>query len=453
MKYLVIFLVLFGFMMILSVNNIYAMPPFHSQEIYDFSNVIVVGKVISVNSTFSPTHNLYEIQVEKFLKNPQDLDVLFAAGQKTANIRLGNQVFDVNDRGLFYLINNTIGYDPYFGIFGVYPTSQLIEPEWDKCNIFEKEITREHWFLGGGGITPKIQQGTNSDIENFNKDKPVTVTYDVSNLSDSVQEFDLDGTLVSHVTASKVMATMNQHIILEPCTIYNTIDWEFTPSMTGFYNFEIKDSRSGSYGLGFTVVDNDSTVIKSPLKQIKSGVALVDVQCKDGKVSAVRYDRMRVACVSLDTEGKLMMRGWATMRLAMPGDNISHALCNNYEGKWHQEYFGCRDITDFQCSLMGGELVDNLSICYNGICPDKLYSLCVTNPNLYIQYLDETEDDFRNRCGPSDTLRGPTPMPTECNSELIECTYVCGDTKRWLFFDEHGFEIDQTTAGMIVDRK
>ena len=66
-------------MMILSVNNIYAMPPFHSQEIYDFSNVIVVGKVISVNSTFSPTHNLYEIQVEKFLKNPQDLDVLFAA--------------------------------------------------------------------------------------------------------------------------------------------------------------------------------------------------------------------------------------------------------------------------------------------------------------------------------------------------------------------------------------
>jgi hypothetical protein len=141
------------------------------------------------------------------------------------------------------------------------------------------------------------------------------------------------------------------------------------------------------------------------------------------------------------------------MRLAMPEDNISHALCNNYEGKWHQEYFGCRDITDFQCSLMGGELVDNLSICYNGICPDKLYSLCVTNPNLYIQYPNETEDDFRNRCGPSDTLRGPTPMPTECNSELIECTYVCGDTKRWLFFDEHGFEIDQTTAGMIVDRK
>jgi len=199
--------------------------------------------------------------------------------------------------------------------------------------------------------------------------------------------------------------------------------------------------------------DSGKTEITSPLKQIKNGVALVDVQCSDGKVPAIRYDKMRVACVSLDTESKLMMRGWATMRLAMPGDNISHALCNNYEGKWHQEYFGCRDITDFQCSLMGGELVDNLSICYNGICPDKLYSLCVTNPNLYIQYPNETEDDFRNRCGPSDTLRGPTPMPTECNSELIECTYVCGDTKRWLFFDEHGFEIDQTTAGMIVDRK
>ncbi|GEM_PF-6939284 len=190
----------------------------------------------------------------------------------------------------------------------------------------------------------------------------------------------------------------------------------------------------------------------SPLKQIKAGTALVDVQCSDGKVPAIRYDRMRVACVSLDTESKLVMRGWATMRLAMPGDNISHALCNNYDGKWHPQYFGCRDITDFQCSLMGGEFVDNLSICHDGICPDKLYSLCVTNPNLYIQYPNETEEDIRNRCGPSDTLRGPTPMPTECNSELIECTYVCGDKRKWLFFDENGFEIDQITADMIVEQ-
>ncbi|TAK27165.1 MAG: hypothetical protein EPO37_01000 [Nitrosarchaeum sp.] len=54
--------------------------------------------------------------------------------------------------------------------------------------------------------------------------------------------------------------------------------------------------------------------VLSPLKQIKSGVALVDVQCKDGNVPAVRYDKMRVACVSLDTESKLVLRGWAVSK-------------------------------------------------------------------------------------------------------------------------------------------
>lgn len=116
---------------------------------------------------------------------------------------------------------------------------------------------------------------------------------------------------------------------------------------------------------------------KYPLKQIKSGVALVDIKCNEGKYPVVRYDRMRVACVSLDTESTLVMRGWATMRLAMPGDNISEALCNNYGGKWQQDHNGCRDISDLQCSLIGGKFVDDLKICYDGICPEKGFTVCV----------------------------------------------------------------------------
>lgn len=308
MRYFVIFLILIGFAVILS-TNVYAMPPFHSQETYDFSNVIAVGKVISVDSTFSPTHNLYEIKVEKFLKNQQDSDVLLAAGQKTANIRIGNQVFDVNDRGLFYLTNNTMGYDPYSGIFGISLESQLVKPEWEKCNIFDKEIPREHWVFGGTGPMPKIHQGNNTDVVNFKKDDLITVTYDVSNLSDSTQEFDLDGIiLVSNGTAFEVMSTMNQHIILEPCTIYKTIDWRFTPGMSGFYNFEIKDSRSGSYGLGFTVVDND--LVESPLKQIKSGIEPKDVVCKPGLELVMKKSNERPICVKGTSVKNLTLRDY-----------------------------------------------------------------------------------------------------------------------------------------------
>lgn len=126
----------------------------------------------------------------------------------------------------------------------------------------------------------------------------------------------------------------------------------------------------------------------SPLKQIKSGVSLIDVKCNEGKVKVIKYNRMMVACVDGHTESetKLIDRGWALLRFALPGmtmTEINHSLCNNYKGKWHPEYEGCRDVTDLQCSLMGGKFVDGLKICYDGICPaDKTYTLCVTNLDL-----------------------------------------------------------------------
>ncbi|MCH9659250.1 hypothetical protein K0U27_11305 [archaeon] len=120
-----------------------------------------------------------------------------------------------------------------------------------------------------------------------------------------------------------------------------------------------------------------------PLKQIKSGIALIDVKCNEGKSPAYKYNRMSVACVSEETLVELWDRGWATMRFYTGEDTSSHALCNNYEGKWHPEYNGCGgDISDLQCSLMGGKFVDNLKICHNDICPkNKTYTLCVTNSN------------------------------------------------------------------------
>jgi len=142
-----------------------------------------------------------------------------------------------------------------------------------------------------------------------------------------------------------------------------------------------KDESIVSSGIWGTVLEYP---VSSPLKQIKNGVALIDVKCNEGKYLSYKSDRMRVACVSEETQSALWHRGWATMRLIMQGENISHALCNNYEGKWHPEYDGCRDVTDLQCSLMGGEFVDDLKICYNGICPvDKTYTLCVTNPDIW----------------------------------------------------------------------
>ncbi|MGY5149684.1 MAG: hypothetical protein ACW9W3_06445 [Candidatus Nitrosopumilus sp. bin_68KS] len=127
--------------------------------------------------------------------------------------------------------------------------------------------------------------------------------------------------------------------------------------------------------------------IHPPLKQINSGIALFDVKCSEEKHLVYKYDRMRAACVNGETETELINRGWALLRLGFPDyarADLSSSLCGNYGGKWHPEYDGCRgDITDLQCSLMGGGFVYDLKICYDGICPvDKTYTLCVTNLDL-----------------------------------------------------------------------
>ena len=310
MKFLGPLLVLI--VVVLSLNNVDAIPSLDSQMIYDSSEVIVIGKVISLNSTFSPTHNLYQIQVEKFLKNQLTSDILLAAGQNTVSPRLGNQVFSLGDKALFFLNNDTIGYDRYEGILGIFPESQLVEPEWDSCNIFEENITRDHWFLGGRGVSPKIQQGTNSNVENFKKNEMITVTYDVSNLSESIQEFDLNGTTwISNGTTFEIMSKMNQHIILEPCTAYKTIEWRFTPGMSGSFNFEIQDPRSGTYGLGFIVTDNIPIAIESPLKQFRGGTPISEIQCKEGLALIAKLSDYSPACVKPETSIKLYQRGWA----------------------------------------------------------------------------------------------------------------------------------------------
>ena len=48
----------------------------------------------------------------------------------------------------------------------------------------------------------------------------------------------------------------------------------------------------------------------SPLKQIQSGIALIDVKCNNEKISVYKHNRIRVVCVTEDTKNTLFQRGW-----------------------------------------------------------------------------------------------------------------------------------------------
>jgi len=69
-------------------------------------------------------------------------------------------------------------------------------------------------------------------------------------------------------------------------------------------------------------ISKDSREHLPPLKQIKNGVALIDVKCNEGKHLVYKYTRMMAACVTDETENKLLFRGWAALRLGF--DTLSN---------------------------------------------------------------------------------------------------------------------------------
>ncbi|MGD8432147.1 MAG: hypothetical protein PVG23_06190, partial [Nitrosopumilaceae archaeon] len=267
-------------------GTVYAIPPFTPQEIFDFSDVIVVGKVVSVNPTFTQTQNLYEIHVEKYLKNTLTSETIFASGQNTEISKIGNIVFKEGDRGLFFLNNYTVGYDAPSKILSVHPTSMMVEPEWDECNIFENEIPPEHWPFGGTGSGLMVSQDNRDD--NFITGKRVTISHDFFNPENTTKKVEF-GIIIKNIDEpdSLYEFTESTDHILEPCTTYETITWSFTPNDVGHYFIEFNDYRGWTLSKTITVnnasglddipnldLDFGKSTITSPLKQFKSGIAV-----------------------------------------------------------------------------------------------------------------------------------------------------------------------------------
>ena len=60
-----------------------------------------------------------------------------------------------------------------------------------------------------------------------------------------------------------------------------------------------------------------------PLKQLKAGIPLEEIKCNEGKNLIFKDNRKSPACVSFDTESKLLKRGWVLLRLSLPDFGIS----------------------------------------------------------------------------------------------------------------------------------
>lgn len=64
----------------------------------------------------------------------------------------------------------------------------------------------------------------------------------------------------------------------------------------------------------------DDKRIPTPRQQMKMGIPLYEIKCKEGFYPTFKIDRVTPACVTERTLDKLLLRGWSPLRLGMPAE-------------------------------------------------------------------------------------------------------------------------------------
>lgn len=108
-------------------GTVYAVPePFSTEEVFGFSDSVIVGKILSVEILSEPqvtkTDNhysekagiaVYKVQVEKYLKNPADSDIIIVSGlflREPHGMSYETYPYEEGQRAILYLNKNELGY-------------------------------------------------------------------------------------------------------------------------------------------------------------------------------------------------------------------------------------------------------------------------------------------------------------------------------------------------------
>jgi len=250
------------------------------------SEVVVIGKVITANSTISGNKTEYSIAVEKYLKNPKPYDLLTAVGdgirKEITNFSktkyYNAPIFEEGNRVFLYLNQKNGKYviSPYsFGI-----TKKMSgSPEPVDFTVYQNQ------YYGNDAITisGRIVKGY---------------------LYSSAAEYGANSTVSIMVSNPKNQRYLSDTLDVKP-------DGSFS------YKFKIKGKLgiTGDYEsdllIGWSSTGIAFEYFASPLKQLESGIASNKIKCREDLELIFKPSNNNPACVKPDTAGKLIKRGWA----------------------------------------------------------------------------------------------------------------------------------------------
>ncbi len=309
------------------------------EKLFEQSETVFVGTIASVNvlefersnthhveengvsrmviENYTQTLDEYTVEIEEFLKNPQESNTITmleatVGGVPGRNVSIGG--FESDDRVLFYV-------PKIDGINQYSPESFKIPKQCDAKLVLEQpKITLANDF--------RMMQDGIPLQDNFTANKPIQFVYDKDMRTLEGRSFDVEISISKMIGNDREIAiNENIHTESKPCEWITTASWEFVPT-AGKYSMRMHTSEGNRTGGetvsgSFTVIEDISSPTKSlfplhgnqigkympPLKQFHYGIPVDEIQCRTDMQKMLKHDGIP-ACVTPSTAPKLSDRGW-----------------------------------------------------------------------------------------------------------------------------------------------
>lgn len=266
----------------------------------------------------------YTVSVEEFLKGPQNSSTMKVLQPTTSIpgriIPIGG--FAVGDRVVFYLekIDKENTYSPEsFKIPKICDAQSVLSaPRITLFNSFKM-----------------MQNGVQLE-DNFTAGIPIQFVYDID--TNTLEETRYDFLVgINRIIDNKANPIFKKQIPTKSnqCEWIASAKWEITPT-AGKHSMAIqitKEDGSGGTGIStkFFVMENSGISKMPPLKQLKSGIVIDEIECRQDLV-LIQKNNGLPACVSTMTKEKLIQRKWA---VDFP---IKYIIDYDYWGKTYLVY-------------------------------------------------------------------------------------------------------------------
>jgi hypothetical protein len=317
MKHYVIFLVLIVFTGLIILNT-HAELDESILEPFENNDLVIIGKIIQVNTIVSENKTEYNIQVEEYLKNQKSFDMITAILDGVRYPDFPNYPMDFPNSSPLDYYNK-----PYFeegnkvlaylkqegGIYKMSPYSFTIEKKGEAGppTVILPTGPSRYYFSQGDEIVISgvIKKGYMYELVQSEKDSSLNLV-----ILDEKGESIVSKKLTANVDGTYKFPFQSKEDLRTP----------------GNYSWEIQFGHSG---VGGEFAIEKDLKFWTPLKQFKSGIMIEEIQCKENLVLVIKSSNGKPACVKEKSVISLMIRTWAKItKFEVTSGFLAHQIEN-----------------------------------------------------------------------------------------------------------------------------